>query len=66
VLYESVKSTKNSKTATNGSGPKRSNLSTQTQYLQYDSIDKKHIFAQVKFEVDLSISFTVKLASKKK
>jgi hypothetical protein len=51
--------------ATDWSGIKIGNLSKKIRLAGYQSIDKKHFFVCVKFEVGSFIPFTRKMSSKK-
>jgi hypothetical protein len=58
VLYTSINTTQSPKTATDFDAPKVGYASTQTQHLLHLSIDKKHFFLHVKFEVEFVVSLT--------
>jgi hypothetical protein len=57
VLYVSVNTAPSPITATDSSGGKVDNYSTQNQHPWHHSVDKNHFFCHVKFEVSFVISF---------
>jgi hypothetical protein len=64
-IYAAVKSIQSTKTATSWSAFKLYDSSKKTKHTWHHSIDKKRTPFHVKFELDLSISFTRKCMSKK-
>jgi hypothetical protein len=65
MLYESVNTTRRPQKATNESGTKKANLLKKTQPFWYQSIDKRHLSINVKFDGGLSIQFARELRPKK-
>jgi hypothetical protein len=65
MLYAAVNGPRSSQQATNWSGIKNGKWFKEIGLSRYQSIDKKHVCADVKFEDGLSIPFTRKMSSKK-
>ncbi|SAM05330.1 hypothetical protein [Absidia glauca] len=66
MLQTSANSTLSSKTATGSSGPKVGHTSTETQHPWHHSVDRKHYFSHMKFEVTFVTSFSRKWTFHKK
>jgi hypothetical protein len=66
LLCASLSTTLSPKIETDSSGHKVDNLSTKIQHQEYHSIDKKHYFCHVKFQMGFVISFRRKSMTSKK
>jgi hypothetical protein len=65
MLYATVDALRTPQKAINCSGVKNGKSSKEIRLSRYQSIDIKHFWVYVKFEVGLSILFTRKMSSKK-
>jgi hypothetical protein len=66
MLYASLNTAENLKTATDSNDPKAGNSFTKIKHPWHHQLDTKHHFLHVKFEVRFAISFTRKSMSNKK